>query len=577
MGAGSSLPSRETLTSETNKTKTILNGILQFMLSESDLLDMYALASDKRCDDYAVFTAESLDSFFKKIQMSPAQTKDGTLYFQDLYTLKKLSGKTGEKHKENCLKLSRFFIRILHIFSALSLTIIDMEIPQDNRTLNEIGKRDPSLKGRIREESIRSIPFLRTGQVGGAIPNLPAVVEYERFYVGRNTQYEILNQYISIDRQMGYYYFDKYRTLYLYANSLTPKETINPKFTYSYTKPTKNGNKPSKPIDIEGYFTFEKKDGSPTLQITLGITSPREYETVSTDTLSYDGSHYSWNNKKIPDYIMYKIQDAIGESNNTNERRITRRSNLNKVSKEISSDFQVTGFLDALKTPPKAYCVARALQLLSPESIFYSRDGSAARTQICDTSFTLLGKGSLPEPNKAITTSASIMSLYLLFYDTLDKATPKISQQTLPKYREFVKMMRAVYQEETTATNTTAGMTNIKNIRNPLCSRKSGAYTLTDQDAISSLRSSAAALLSKQLKHTEKVMNILKKLFVITPTKPILLHPAVETGGMAAIEAIAAEARDLLVDYYSSCEITYRDAVQDLKERVEKNPALFTV
>jgi hypothetical protein len=245
------------------------------------------------------------------------------------------------------------------------------------------------------------------------------------------------------------------------------------------------------------------------------------------------------------------------------------------VSKEISSDFQVTGILDALKTPPKAYCVARALQLLSPESIFYSRDGSAARTQICDTGFTLLGKGSLPKPKEAITSSASIMSLYLLFYDTLDKATPIISQQTLPKYNEFVKIMRAVYQEETTATNTTGGMTTITNMMNPLCTTKSGAHTLTDQDAISSLRSSAATLLSKQLKHTEKVMNILKKLFVITPTKPILLHPAVETGGMAAIEAIAAEARDLLVDYYSSCEITYRDAVQDLKERVEKNPQLF--
>ena len=574
MGAGSSLPSRETLTSETNKTKTILNGILQFMLSESDLLDMYALASDKRCDDYAVFTAESLDNFFKKIQMSPAQTKDGTLYFQDLYTLKKLSGKTGEKHKENCLKLSRFFIRILHIFSALSLTIIDMEIPQDNRALNEIGKRE-LLKGRIREESIRSIPFLRTGQVGGAIPNLPTVPDYERFYVGRNTPYDVLNQYISFDRQMGYYYFDKYRTLYLYTNSLKEKENINPKFTYSYTKPTKNGNKPSKPVDIEGYFTFEKKADSLTLQVTVGITSPREYETVSTDTLRYDGSHYTWNNKKIPDYIMYKIQDAVGDSKNTNDRRITRRSNLNKVSKEISSDFQVTGILDALKTPPKAYCVARALQLLSPESIFYSRDGSAARTQICDTGFTLLGKGSLPKPKEAITSSASIMSLYLLFYDTLDKATPIISQQTLPKYNEFVKIMRAVYQEETTATNTTDGMTKITNMMNPLCTTKSGAHTLTDQDAISSLRSSAATLLSKQLKHTEKVMNILKKLFVITPTKPILLHPAVETGGMAAIEAIAAEARDLLVDYYSSCEITYRDAVQDLKERVEKNPQLF--
>jgi hypothetical protein len=574
MGAGSSLPSRETLTSETNKTKTILNGILQFMLSESDLLDMYALASDKRCDDYAVFTAESMDSFFKKIQVSPAQTKDGALYFQDLYTLKKLSGKTGEKHKENCLKLSRFFIRILHIFSALSLTIIDMEIPQDNRTLNEIGKRE--VKGRIREESIRSIPFLRTGHVGGAIPDLPAVVEYERFYVGRGTQYEVLNQYISIDRQMGYYYFDKYRTLYLYANSLTPKEAMNPKFTYSYTKPTKNGNKPSKPVDIEGYFTFEKKVGSPTLQVTVGITSPREYETVSTDTLSYDGSHYSWNNKKIPDYIMYKIQDAVGDDKNTNDRRITRRSNLNKVSKEITNpSFQVTGFLDALKTPPKAYCVARALQLLSPESIFYGST-SSARTQICDTSFTLLGKGSLPKSGSEITTSTSIMSLYLLFFDTLDNATPKISAETRPKYDDFVKTMRAVYQEDTVARNNNINMTKITNALNPLCSGKAKAFILSDQDAISSLRSSAGALLSKQLKHTEKVMNILKKLFVITPTKPILLHPAVEMGGMAAIETIAAEARDLLVDYYSSCEITYRDAVQDMKERFAKNPALFT-
>ena len=573
MGAGSSLPSRETLTSETNKTKTILNGILQFMLAESDLLDMYALASDKRCDEYTIFTADSLDSFFKKIQMSPTQTKDGALYFQDLYTLKRLSGKTGEKHKENCLKLSRFFIRILHIFSALSLTVMDMEIPQDNRTLNEIGKRE--IKGRVREENIRSIPFLRTGHVGGAILDIEGS-EYSRYFVGKGTKYEILNQYISIDRQMGYYFFDKYRTLYLYSNSLTPKETMNPKFTYSYTKPTKNGNRPSKPVDIEGYFTFEKKEGTPTLEVTFGITSPHEYETVSTDTLRYDGSHYTWNNKKLPDYIMYKIEDAVGESKNTNDRRITRRSNLNKVSKEITEpSFQVTGFLDALKTPPKAYCVARALQLLSPESIFYGSTRTA-RTQICDTDFTLLGKGSLPKSKAEITTSASIMSLYLLFFDTLDNAVPKISKETRPKYEEFVKTMRAVYEEDTAAKNIIINMTKIKNTPNPLCGSGRGALALSDQDAISSLRSSAGNLLSKQLQHTGKVMNILKKLFVITPTKPILLNPAVEMGGMAAIETIAAEARDLLIDYYSSCEITYRDAVQDMKERFAKNPALFT-
>ena len=558
------------------------------MLAESDLLDMYALASDKRCDEYTIFTANSLDSFFKKIQMSPTQSKDGALYFQEIYTLKRLSGKTGEKHKENCLELSRFFIRILHIFSALSLTVMDMEIPQDNRSLNDIGKR--AVKNRVNEKSIRSIPFLRTGQTGGAIPNLRGVPDYERFYVGRDTPYEILNQYISIDRQMGYYYFDKYRTLYLYANSLSssplpasappgsaPPPTINPRFTYSYTKPTKNGNKPSKPIDIEGYFTFESEPGSPILKVTFGILSPREYVTVSTDNFKNDGSHYTWNNKKLPDYIMYKIEDAIGESKNINDRRITRRSNLNKLSKEITEpSFQVTGFLDALKAPPKAYCVARALQLLSPESIFYSSNGSTVRTQICDTGFTLLGKGSLPKSGNGITTSASIMSLYVLFFDTLDKAVPKISAETRPKYEEFVKTMGAVYEEKSVVNTGKTNMTKIKNARNPLCSDKTKALALSDSTAINNLRSSAATLLSKQLQHTEKVMNILKKLFVITPTRPILLHPDVEKGGMAAIERIAAEARDLLIDYYSSCEITYRDAVQDLKERIDTNPSLLT-
>jgi hypothetical protein len=573
MGAGSSLPSRETLTSETYKTKNILNGILQFMLAESDLLDMYALASDKRCDEYTIFTANSLDSFFKKIQMSPTQSKDGALYFQDVYTLKRLSGKTGEKHKENCLELSRFFIRILHIFSALSLTVMDMEIPQDNRSLNEIGKR--AVKDRVNEKSIRSIPFLRTGQTGGAILDITGS-EYSRYYIGKGTQYEVLNQYISVDRQMGYYYFDKYRTLYLYANSLT-SPSVNPRFTYSYTKPIKNNNKPSKPIDIEGYFTFEREMGSPILKVTFGILSPREYATVSTDNFKNDGSHYTWNNKKIPDYIMYKIEDAVGESKNINNRRITRRSNLNKLSKEITEpSFQVTGFLDALKAPPKAYCVARALQLLSPESIFYSSNSSTVRTQICDTGFTLLGKGSLPKSGNSITTSASIMSLYVLFFDTLDKAVPKISAETRPKYDEFVKTMRAVYEEESVVKNINTNMTTIKNARNPLCSDKTKALALSDSTAINNLSSSAATLLSKQLQHTEKVMNILKKLFVITPTRPILLHPDVEKGGMAAIERIAAEARDLLVDYYSTCEITYRDAVQDLKERIDTNPSLLT-
>jgi len=581
MGAGSSLPSRDRLTEETIKTKNILNGILEFMLSESDLMDMYALASDKRCDDYTIFTAKSLDTFFKKIQLSPTVSEDGIFYFQDLYTLKKLSGRTGEKHTENCLKLSRFFIRILHIFASLSLTIMDVEVPRDNDTLNTIGKRVPSEMRRVTERNVRSIPYFRNRQLGGTITDF-AGTELAKYYVGKDTPYEILNQYISFDRNQGYYYFDKYRSLYLYANSLKPSQSssINPKFSYSYVKPVKNGNKASRPIEIEGYFMFEKLVDLPTLKISVAITSPSIYKSTSSDNFRYDGTHYTWNNKKIPDYIMFRIEEAIGDTRNTNNtRRVTKRSNLNRISKEITNpSFKVTGFLDAIKNPPKAYCVARALQLLSPESIFYSNRSSPARTQICDPNFSLLGKGSLPKSKEPITSSASIMSLYLLFFDSLEKSVPKISEKVRPMYDDFTKTMGAIYEDETKIKTNTTDLERIKNIPNAaLCQGKQGPLYISDQDVIMRLRGSAAKLLSRQLEHTSRVLSILKKLFIITPTKPILLHPSIEKGGMDAVEMIATEARELLIEYYSGCEVEYREAVQTLKEAYDENIDLFRV
>ena len=169
------------------------------------------------------------------------------------------------------------------------------------------------------------------------------------------------------------------------------------------------------------------------------------------------------------------------------------------------------------------------------------------------------------------------MSLYLLFFDALDVTMPKISEQTRPMYDEFVKTMKAVYQEESATTNININMRSIKNTVNPTLCKTPGRMYVSDEAAANSLRVAAQNLLAKQLQHTVKVMNILKKLFVITPSRPILLQPAIEAGGMDAVEKVAAEARDLLIDYYSSCEVTYRDAVQDLKERFAYDPSILKI
>lgn len=113
MGNLSSKPSEDDII----KTNRVLNNILQFMVKESDLLDMYDLASEKSCQQYTILTAKSLEKYFKKIQLHPYK-EDGKFYFQRLDVLSKLPGKYKEEQKLACYDLSRFYVRVLHIFAS---------------------------------------------------------------------------------------------------------------------------------------------------------------------------------------------------------------------------------------------------------------------------------------------------------------------------------------------------------------------------------------------------------------------------------------------------------------------------
>ena len=569
MGAGSSLPSRDTLTLETTKTKNILDGILEFMLSESDLLDMYALASPTECRQYTLFTTKTIDKFFKKIQLYPTKGEDGRFYFQKLQTIQRLPGEFAAKQRQTCLEISRFFIRILHIFASLSLTVIDMEIPRSNNALNVITQpRNKNGRRIIRENEVLSLPFIRQTQRGGAL--YPTQKQY---YI-TNPAYSILNNYLTLYSGT---------TEYVLAGTdiripMISVDPVNPEPFLTFSGKNKDGET----IKIEANLVIRENNNK--LDVSLDILKPKDIG--STQSVAFTRStryaEPSYNNQTLPKYIMKVFNQILGRGEynlNTNvKKNITRRRTKAALPDDIEPTFQVKDILTALskEVPAKAYCVARALQLLSPDSLYYSSKG-AVRTQICDPEFALLGKGSLPKSGESITKSPAIMSLYLLFFDALDVTMPKISEQTRPMYDEFVKTMKAVYQEESATTNININMRSIKNTVNPTLCKTPGRMYVSDEAAANSLRVAAQNLLAKQLQHTVKVMNILKKLFVITPSRPILLQPAIEAGGMDAVEKVAAEARDLLIDYYSSCEVTYRDAVQDLKERFAYDPSILKI
>jgi hypothetical protein len=313
MGAGSSLPSRDTLISESKNTKNILNGILEFMLSESDLLDMYALASPTECRQYTLFTTKTIDNFFKKIQLYPTKGEDGRFYFQKLQTIQRLPGDFATKQKQTCLEISRFFIRILHIFASLSLTIIDMEIPGSNDSLNQITQaKNKNGRRVILEREVLSVPFLRQ-RAGALYPT------QKQYYI-TNPAYQMLNDYLTLYSGTSYYILAN-TDIHIPITSVNP---INPEPFLTFSGKNKDGDT----IKIEANLKIRQEDDK--LIVIIDILKPRDVGSPEPVAFSRTTKYAepTYNNQILPKYIMKIFNKILGKDEynlNLTGKNITRR------------------------------------------------------------------------------------------------------------------------------------------------------------------------------------------------------------------------------------------------------------
>ena len=70
-------------------------------------------------------------------------------------------------------------------------------------------------------------------------------------------------------------------------------------------------------------------------------------------------------------------------------------------------------------------------------------------------------------------------------------------------------------------------------------------------------------------------MNLIFKLFdrdAVTNKRILALNPAILRGGTPAVNAVAAEARDLLLKYYSGCEMKYREGLTQIYQADQAAP-----
>lgn len=577
MGQGQSLqsasiPSKEEILRKTKGGSQLVSGLFQWMVSQTSIRDFYLMANPAQCRKYVMLTADVLNKVFHKIDVIPKEGAKGTIYFQKVNALSPQDkGDPMSKHREiNCLRLAFLYVRIFQVFAALSLSVLDVEPEMEMKLISDI----------TRFQDRQSVPlFGAVQQRGGALNSkkyLPIGFEPFRQYlteVGtRPDYYQITGSQIFIKHTAPL------------VDSALP-------VIYYYSIAKKNG-KPESGQITGSISTAQDGDDSRLLirlsglkKTTGSLTEPLDSKTVRFTMARIGEPYRDKGQRPIPQGLSQAFESlAKGESedregnrsNSSNSGRSKSRSasivqfekDMGEVSEGLHTKTIVSAFTRA--TPPKAHCVARALQLLS-DSGLQSGFPKEIYSHICKTKF-MTETRSLPGAGERVTKEDGIYALAQLFYDTLKESTPAISQKTQDQYKAFVTKMKFVFEE---AKDPKVSIGDIR--KNPLdevinkvpsavCDKATLDKTLKtgNREVIRQLRDNVRRMILYQINHTASVVKILRKLFLlpVESGKSLQIHPNVLKNGMEEVNSLAEEARNLLIDYYSQCEILYRSGAE---------------
>ena len=159
----------------------------------------------------------------------------------------------------------------------------------------------------------------------------------------------------------------------------------------------------------------------------------------------------------------------------------------------------------------------------------------------------------------------------------MSEATPGISATTQEQYKAFVTKMKFVFEESKDAKVSFQNSrknpldTVINKVPSAVCQGNILDKTLktSNRETIRQLRDTVRRMVFYQINHTANVVKILRKLFLlpIESGKSLQIHPRVLKFGMEEVNNIAEEARNLLIEYYSQCEILYRSGAEIIASR----------
>ena len=257
---------------------------------------------------------------------------------------------------------------------------------------------------------------------------------------------------------------------------------------------------------------------------------------------------------------------------------------------------------------PLGHCIARALQLLNADPYGRDAQGKQFVSSMCQTSFfvpqgkTEAERKGVPKPDEPITESPGIMSTVLLFYDTIGHATPHLfmSKPAFEQYKVFMKRMAGLFmgkeaaklsinnmdirdihpktaQAEKEKIKFADGKMEIKDLRTKEIGKVAcpdGKPVPLDSDTKKNVHNVVYDLFKRQWEHAGRCEKVLQKLFTLErqenmPVR-IKINDALLKGGLAALNQINAEVRQILIEYYSDCEAKYIVGVKHIEHQGHK-------
>ena len=586
MGAGQSLPStmtHERLFELTKDTRNIMSILLEYMLKEVSVRDFLSLSNPTECKKYVLFMANNLYKYFYELKIYPTKTKQGVLVFRKAQDLASPSDSSTEQEKQGlCLVLAFYYTRIFQIYGALALTLIDdIQMASATGMIKLLSDQQPA------QQRLAAPGQRHYYAISGASLLSLGYFSFLKKYLTSSTvdQDYILTKYSETGNKQAKIYFKKTSGGGTDTQKGTFKIVIGDKLpAYIDIYAIKEGTQVK--MEMQSIRYSLKTGSSKTMDIPEDVLSSKIVTIQS--SIADDTFQIANTGQSIPDFFDAFFQEIVALLRNLSGDAAT------VAETGIAEELRMTRTIHNLtKVKPLGHCIARALQLLQSQPF----EDKTALSYICRAKFlektgtdlegkkTTVTRSGIPEPGSSLDNSPGMAALSQLFYEIIYEATPKIGmserkeadgRSSLDEYRTFMKNMAILFGDFKDPTQSRSiedlgrqGLKGIKNRKDKELCKKIGVddtLSLPNQTA-KQINQYVKQLFQIQLQHAAKCGAIFKKLFSIQRDKTskqfkISLSNNIITNGFPEIQRINTEARRLLVDYYSRCELTYREGMQ---------------